>query len=135
MTARLNVNIDHAFLGRQMGIEIVEGRDLVVHDNRVYTRTTKGLKPVDVIYRRIDDDFIDPLSFKNDSLLGCAGLLNAFRAGNVTLANAIGTGVADDKAVYAYVPAMIRYYLSEEPILHNVPTYLGMLNTLNQWVP
>ena len=117
---------EHAFLGRQMGIEIVEGRDLVVHDNRVYTRTTKGLKPVDVIYRRIDDDFIDPLSFKNDSLLGCAGLLNAFRAGNVTLANAIGTGVADDKAVYAYVPAMIRYYLSEEPILHNVPTYLGM---------
>lgn len=117
---------EHAFLGRQMGIEIVEGRDLVVHDNRVYTRTTKGLKPVDVIYRRIDDDFIDPLAFKNDSLLGCAGLLNAYRAGNVTLANAIGTGVADDKAVYTFVPAMIRYYLSEEPILQNVPTYLGM---------
>lgn len=117
---------EHAFLGRQMGIEIVEGRDLVVHDNRVYTRTTKGLKPVDVIYRRIDDDFIDPLAFKNDSLLGCAGLLNAFRAGNVTLANSIGTGVADDKAVYAYVPDMIRFYLSEEPILQNVPTYLGI---------
>lgn len=117
---------EHAFLGRQMGIEIVEGRDLVVHDNRVYTRTTKGLKPVDVIYRRIDDDFIDPLAFKSDSLLGCAGLLNASRAGNVTLANSIGTGIADDKAVYAYVPAMIRYYLSEEPILQNVPTYLGI---------
>jgi uncharacterized circularly permuted ATP-grasp superfamily protein len=117
---------EHAFLGRQMGIEIVEGRDLVVHDNRVYTRTTKGLNPVDVIYRRIDDDFLDPLAFKNDSLLGCAGLLNAFRAGNVTLANSIGTGVADDKAVYAFVPAMIRFYLSEEPILQNVPTYLGM---------
>ena len=117
---------EHAFLGRQMGIEIVEGRDLVVHDNRVYTRTTKGLKPVDVIYRRIDDDFIDPLAFRSDSMLGCAGLLNAFRAGNVTLANAIGTGVADDKAVYAYVPAMIKYYLSEEPILQNVPTYLGL---------
>jgi len=133
---------EHAFLGRQMGIEIVEGRDLVVHDNRVYTRTTKGLKPVDVIYRRIDDDFLDPLAFKSDSLLGCAGLLNAFRAGNVTLANSIGTGVADDKAVYAYVPAMIRYYLSEEPILQNVPTYLGMhdsecdyiLNNLHQLV-
>lgn len=117
---------EHAFLGRQMGIEIVEGRDLVAHDNRVYTRTTKGLKPVDVIYRRIDDDFLDPLAFKNDSLLGCAGLLNAFRAGNVTLANSIGTGVADDKAVYAYVPDMIRYYLSEEPVLPNVPTYLGI---------
>lgn len=117
---------EHAFLGRQMGIEIVEGRDLVVHDNRVYMRTTKGLKPVDVIYRRIDDDFIDPLSFKSDSLLGCAGLLNAFRAGNVTLANSIGTGIADDKAVYAYVPEMIRYYLSEDAILPNVPTYLGI---------
>jgi uncharacterized circularly permuted ATP-grasp superfamily protein len=120
---------EHAFLGRQMGIEIVEGRDLAVHDNRVYTRTTKGLKPVDVIYRRIDDDYIDPLAFRSDSMLGCAGLLNAFRAGNVTLANAIGTGVADDKAVYAYVPAMIRFYLSEEPILQNVPTYLGMHKT------
>jgi uncharacterized circularly permuted ATP-grasp superfamily protein len=133
---------EHAFLGRQMGIEIVEGRDLVVHDNRVYTRTTKGLKPVDVIYRRIDDDYIDPLAFRSDSMLGCAGLLNAFRAGNVTLANAIGTGVADDKAVYAYVPAMIRYYLSEEPILQNVPTFLGMhkdechhiINNLDQLV-
>ena len=109
-----------------MGIEIVEGRDLVVHDNRVFTRTTKGLQPVDVIYRRIDDDFLDPLSFNSSSTLGCPGLLNAWRAGNVTLANAIGTGVADDKDVYAFVPAMIRYYLSEEPILENVPTYLAM---------
>src|SRR5436309_13192789 len=109
-----------------MGIGIVEGRDLVVHDNRVYTRTTKGLKPVDVIYRRIDDDFLDPLAFDPKSLLGCAGLLNASPAGNVTLGNAIGTGAADDKAVYAYVPAMIRYYLSEEPILENVPTCLSM---------
>jgi len=117
---------EHAFLARQMGIEIVEGRDLVTHDNRVYTRTTKGLKPVDVIYRRIDDDFLDPLAFNSMSTLGCSGLLNAWRAGNVTLANAVGTGVADDKAVYAYVPAMIRYYLSEEPILENVPTYLAM---------
>lgn len=117
---------EHAFLARQMGIEIVEGRDLVAHDNRVYTRTTKGLQPVDVIYRRIDDDFLDPLSFDSTSMLGCAGLFNAWRAGNVTLANAVGTGVADDKAVYAFVPAMIRYYLTEEPILENVPTYLAM---------
>jgi uncharacterized circularly permuted ATP-grasp superfamily protein len=116
---------EHAFLARQMGIEIVEGRDLVTHDNKVYTRTTRGLKQVDVIYRRIDDDFLDPLAFRQDSQLGVAGLLNAYRAGNVALANAIGTGVADDKAVYAYVPDMIRFYLSEEPILHNVPTYLA----------
>lgn len=117
---------EHAFLARQMGIEIVEGRDLVTHDNRVYTRTTKGLQPVDVIYRRIDDDFLDPLSFNPASSLGCAGILNAWRAGNVTLANAVGTGVADDKAIYAFVPAMIRYYLGEDPILENVPTYLAM---------
>jgi uncharacterized circularly permuted ATP-grasp superfamily protein len=117
---------EHAFLARQMGIEIVEGRDLVVHNNRVYTRTTKGLQPVDVIYRRIDDDALDPLAFNSDSLLGCAGLFNAWRAGNVTIANAVGTGVADDKAVYAFVPKMIRYYLSEEPVLQNVPTYLAM---------
>ncbi len=116
---------EHSFLARQMGVEIVEGRDLVVHNNRVYTRTTHGLKPVDVIYRRIDDDFLDPVAFRSDSTLGVPGLLNAYRAGNVTLANAIGTGVADDKAVYAYVPDMIRFYLSEEPILKNVPTYLG----------
>ncbi len=117
---------EHSFLARQMGIEIVEGRDLVCHDNRVYTRTTRGLQRVDVIYRRIDDDFVDSLAFKQDSMLGVAGLLNAYRAGNITLANAVGTGVADDKAVYAYVPEMIRYYLGEEPILNNVPTYLAI---------
>ena len=116
---------EHSFLARQMGIEIVEGRDLVVHDDRVFMRTTQGLQAVDVIYRRVDDDFLDPLAFRSDSLLGVAGLMNAYRAGNVALANAVGTGVADDKAVYAYVPEMIRFYLSEEPILQNVPTYLG----------
>jgi uncharacterized circularly permuted ATP-grasp superfamily protein len=116
---------EHSFLARQMGIEIVEGRDLVCHDNRVYTRTTHGLRRVDVIYRRVDDYFLDPLAFRSDSMLGVPGLLNAYRSGNITLANAIGTGVADDKAVYAYVPDMIRYYLDEEPVLHNVPTYLA----------
>jgi uncharacterized circularly permuted ATP-grasp superfamily protein len=114
---------EHSFLGRQMGIEIVEARDLVVHRNRVFNRTTRGMQRVDVIYRRIDDDFLDPLSFRQDSLLGVPGLLNAYRAGNVTLANAIGTGVADDKAIYPYVPEMIRFYLGEEAILGNVPTY------------
>jgi uncharacterized circularly permuted ATP-grasp superfamily protein len=117
---------EHSFLARQMGIEIVEGRDLVTHDDRVYMRTTQGLKPVDVIYRRVDDDFLDPLAFRPDSMLGVPGLLNAYRAGNVALANAVGTGVADDKAVYAFVPEMIRYYLAEEPVLQNVPTYLGL---------
>jgi uncharacterized circularly permuted ATP-grasp superfamily protein len=97
----------------------------VTHEDRVYMRTTHGLKPVDVIYRRIDDDFLDPLAFRPDSLLGLAGVMNAYRAGNVALANAVGTGVADDKAVYAYVPEMIRYYLTEEPILGNVKTYLA----------
>jgi len=116
---------EHTFLARQMGIEIVEGRDLVAHQNKIYMRTTRGLKLVDVIYRRIDDDFLDPLAFKQDSELGVAGLLNAYRAGNVTIANSIGTGVADDKAIYAFTPEMIRFYLSEEPILNNVPTYLG----------
>jgi uncharacterized circularly permuted ATP-grasp superfamily protein len=115
---------EHTFLARQMGIELVEGRDLVVHDNMVYMRTTGGLKRVDVIYRRIDDDFIDPLTFRANSMLGVPGLFNVYRTGNVALANAIGTGVADDKAVYAYVPEIIRYYLDEEPILHNVPTFL-----------
>ena len=115
---------EHAYLARQMGIELVEGRDLVVHDNICYMRSTSGLSRVDVIYRRVDDDFIDPLSFRPDSILGVAGLFNAYRAGNVTLANAFGTGVADDKAVYAYVPDIIKYYLSEEPILKNVETYL-----------
>ena len=115
---------EHAFLARQMGIELVEGRDLLVHDNVVYMRTTAGPRRVDVIYRRIDDDFLDPLAFRADSALGVAGLFNAYRSGNVALANAVGTGVADDKAVYAYVPAIIRYYLSEEPVIDNVETYL-----------
>ena len=107
-----------------MGIELVEGRDLAVHDNIVYMRTTAGLRRVDVIYRRVDDDFIDPLAFRPDSSLGVAGLFNAYRSGNVTLANALGTGVADDKAVYAYVPGIIRYFLGEEPILSNVQTFV-----------
>ncbi|MFN0101819.1 MAG: circularly permuted type 2 ATP-grasp protein [Bryobacteraceae bacterium] len=115
---------EHSFLARQMGIQLVEGRDLVVHDNIVHMRTTGGLRRVDVIYRRIDDDFIDPLAFRTDSILGVPGLFNAYRTGNVTLANAIGTGVADDKALYAYVPQIIRYYLGADPILNNVETYL-----------
>jgi len=115
---------EHTFLAQQMGIELVEGRDLLVHDNVVYMRTTAGPRRVDVIYRRVDDDFLDPLTFRRDSILGVPGLFNAYRAGNVSLANAIGSGVADDKAVYAYVPEIIRFYLSEEPILKNVPTFL-----------
>ena len=115
---------EHAFLAREMGVALVEGRDLLVHDNIVYMRTTAGLKRVDVIYRRVDDDFLDPLAFRTDSHLGVAGLLNAYRAGNVSLANAIGTGLADDKALYAYIPAIIKFYLSEETILPNVETYL-----------
>jgi uncharacterized circularly permuted ATP-grasp superfamily protein len=116
---------EHAYLARQMGIELVEGRDLIVHDNVVYMRHTSGLKRVDVIYRRIDDDFIDPLAFRSDTILGVPGLFNAYRGGNVVLANAVGTGVADDKALYAYVPEIIRFYLSEDPILDNVETYLA----------
>jgi uncharacterized circularly permuted ATP-grasp superfamily protein len=115
---------EHTFLAQQMGIELVEGRDLLVHDNVVYMRTTAGLRRVDVIYRRVDDDFLDPLCFRTDSILGVPGLFNAYRAGNVTLANAIGTGVADDKAVYAYVPDIIRYYLNEDAVLPNVETFL-----------
>jgi uncharacterized circularly permuted ATP-grasp superfamily protein len=115
---------EHTFLARLMGVELVEGRDLLVHDNIVYMRTTAGLRRVDVIYRRVDDDFIDPLAFRADSILGAAGLFNAFRAGNVSLANVVGTGVADDKAIYAYVPKIIKYYLGEDPILSNVETYL-----------
>ena len=116
---------EHAFLARQMGIPIVEGRDLVVRDFKVYMRTTAGLMPVDVIYRRIDDDFIDPSVFRADSLLGIPGLVNACRAGNVCLANSIGTGVADDKVVYYYVPKIIKYYLGEDPILPNVETFMA----------
>jgi len=114
---------EHAFLAQQMGIELVEGKDLFVSDNFVYMRTTRGPKRVDVIYRRIDDDYLDPLSFKADSTLGVPGLLSVYRAGRITLANAIGTGVADDKSIYPFVPDMIRFYLSEEPILNNVPTW------------
>jgi uncharacterized circularly permuted ATP-grasp superfamily protein len=116
---------EHTYLARQMGIEIVEGRDLVVRDQHVFMRTTKGLRPVHVIYRRIDDDFLDPTVFRRDSALGVPGLVNACRAGTVSLANAIGTGVADDKVIYHFVPRMIRYYLGEEPILPNVETYLA----------
>jgi uncharacterized circularly permuted ATP-grasp superfamily protein len=116
---------EHSFLARQMGIELVEGGDLVCHEDVVHMRTTHGLQRVDVIYRRIDDDFLDPLIFRRESLLGAAGLFNAYRAGNVAIANAPGTGVADDKAVYAYVPEMIRYYLGEEPLLPQVKTFLG----------
>ncbi|MDR3510797.1 MAG: circularly permuted type 2 ATP-grasp protein [Caulobacteraceae bacterium] len=115
---------EHAYLARLMGVPLVEGRDLVVLDNMVYMRTTQGLRRVDVIYRRVDDDFIDPLTFRRDSGLGAAGLFNAYRAGNVVIANAPGTGVADDKAVYAYVPEIIRYYLGEDAILPNIETYL-----------
>ncbi len=115
---------EHAYLARLMGVPLVEGRDLVVHNNAVYMRTTTGLRGVDVIYRRVDDDFIDPLSFRRDSTLGAAGLFNAYRAGNIVIANAPGTGVADDKAVYAYVPDIIHYYLGEDPILPNVKTFL-----------
>ncbi|MGE0445815.1 MAG: circularly permuted type 2 ATP-grasp protein [Vicinamibacterales bacterium] len=115
---------EHAFLAREMGVPLVEGRDLLVHDNIVYMRTTSGLRRVDVIYRRVDDDFLDPLAFRADSHLGVAGLLNAYRAGNVSLANAIGTGIADDKALYVYIPAIIRFYLAEDPILPNVETFL-----------
>ncbi|MGI9088954.1 MAG: circularly permuted type 2 ATP-grasp protein [Chthoniobacterales bacterium] len=116
---------EHSFLARSMGIEIVEGRDLVVQEGKVFMRTTKGLKQVDVIYRRIDDDFLDPTVFRKDSGLGAAGLVGAYREGNVSLANAIGTGIADDKVVYHFVPKMIRYYLDQDPILANVPTYLA----------
>jgi uncharacterized circularly permuted ATP-grasp superfamily protein len=115
---------EHSFLARQMGVELVEAGDLVVRDDIVYMRTTEGLARVDAIYRRLDDDFIDPLEFRPDSLLGVPGLIRAYRAGTVALANAVGTGVADDKAVYSFVPEMIRYYLGEEPLLDNVPTYL-----------
>jgi uncharacterized circularly permuted ATP-grasp superfamily protein len=115
---------EHAFLAQQMGVELVEGRDLFVRDESVFMRTTQGPKRVDVIYRRIDDDFLDPLAFRQDSMLGVAGLLSVYRAGRVTLANAIGTGVADDKSIYPYVPEMIRFYLGEKPILNNVPTHL-----------
>ncbi|SDH16534.1 Uncharacterized conserved protein, circularly permuted ATPgrasp superfamily [Propionivibrio dicarboxylicus] len=115
---------EHTFLAQQMGVELVEGRDLFVDHDTVFMRTTRGPQRVDVIYRRLDDDFLDPLAFRKDSMLGVPGLLSAYRAGRVTLANAIGTGVADDKSIYPYVPDMIRFYLGEEPLLNNVPTYM-----------
>ena len=115
---------EHAFLAQQMGVQLVEGQDLLVKDNFVYMRTTRGLKRVDVIYRRVDDDFLDPAVFRPDSTLGCRGLMEAYRAGHVTICNAVGTGVADDKSIYPYVPQMIEFYLGEKPILNNVPTYM-----------
>jgi uncharacterized circularly permuted ATP-grasp superfamily protein len=115
---------EHAFLAQQMGIELVEGQDLFVADEQVFMRTTQGPQRVDVIYRRLDDDFLDPLAFRQDSMLGVPGLLSVYRAGRITLANAIGTGVADDKSIYPYVPEMVRFYLGEEPLLNNVPTWM-----------
>ena len=114
---------EHSFLADKLGVELVEGRDLFVRDELVYMRTTQGPKRVDVVYRRIDDDFLDPLAFRPDSALGVPGLLSAYQAGNVTLANAVGTGIADDKAVYSYMPGIIKFYLGAEPILRNVPTW------------
>lgn len=116
---------EHTYLAREMGVEIVEGRDLVVRNARVFMRTTKGLQPVHVIYRRVDDDFIDPTVFRRDSMLGVPGLVHAYRSGNVSLANSIGTGIADDKVMYYFVPRMIKYYLDQDPIIPNVPTYLA----------
>ncbi|MEM6762639.1 MAG: circularly permuted type 2 ATP-grasp protein, partial [Pseudomonadota bacterium] len=114
---------EHSFLADRLGVELVEGRDLFVKDNRVFMRTTEGPRQVDVIYRRLDDDFLDPLAFRPDSVLGVPGLIAAYRSGNVAVANAMGTGVADDKAVYTYLPEIVKFYMGEEPILKNVPTY------------
>jgi uncharacterized circularly permuted ATP-grasp superfamily protein len=114
---------EHAFLARQMGVELVEGRDLTIRDNKIYMRTTQAMKRVDVIYRRVDDDYIDPLQFIPHSTLGIAGIINSARSGNVTIANAVGNGVADDKLVYSYMPAIIEYYLGEKPLIKNVDTY------------
>jgi uncharacterized circularly permuted ATP-grasp superfamily protein len=116
---------EHTYLARHMGIEIVEGRDLLVRDAHVFMRTTKGLQPVHVIYRRLDDDFLDPTVFRRDSMLGVPGLIHAYRSGNVSLANSVGTGIADDKVMYYFVPRMIKYYLDQDPIIPNVPTYLA----------
>ncbi len=125
---------EHAFLARQMGVELVEASDLVVRDAVCHIRTTRGLQRVHAIYRRIDDDFMDPLEFRPDSVLGVPGLMRAYRAGSVAIVNAVGTGVADDKAIYHYVPEMIRYYLNEEPIIQNVPTYLMSDREQREWV-
>ena len=118
---------EHTFLAQQMGVDLVEGRDLIVHDHSVYLRSTTGLEPVHVVYRRVDDDFLDPLAFRPDSILGVAGLADAYRAGRVTLANAMGVGVADDKVVYRFVPDFVRYYLGEEPVLENIETLVAAL--------
>lgn len=115
---------EHSFLARKMGVELLEGQDLVVEDDQVYIRTTRGFEPLHAIYRRIDDDFLDPRAFRPDSMIGVPGLFQAYKKGNIALANAPGTGVADDKALYAYVPDIIRYYLGEDAVLNNVPTYL-----------
>ena len=115
---------EHSYLAQQMGIPLVEGRDLICMDGRTWMQSTNGRTPVDVIYRRIDDDFLDPTVFRSDSMLGVPGLIDVLRRGRVAIANAPGTGIADDKLIYAHVPTMIRYYLSEEPIIENVPTYL-----------
>ena len=115
---------EHAFLAQQMGVELVEGKDLVVSQDHLHMRTTQGLKKIDVIYRRVDDDFLDPAVFRSDSALGASGLMRVYKAGNVAICNAVGTGVADDKSIYPYVPEMIKFYLSEEPIISNVPTYM-----------
>jgi uncharacterized circularly permuted ATP-grasp superfamily protein len=125
---------EHSFLARHMGIELVTGQDLFVHDDQVFLKTTRGPRRVDVIYRRLDDDFLDPRTFRADSLLGVPDLMRAYRAGNVTLANGVGTGVADDKAIYPFVEDMIRFYLSEEPILNNVPTYICARETDRAYV-
>ena len=125
---------EHSFLARQMGVELVEGRDLVLDRGQIFRRTTRGLKRVDVIYRRVDDDFLDPLAFRPDSMLGVAGLLGAYQAGNVGLANALGTGVADDKGIYPFVPDMIRFFLNEEPILDNVETFRPLIPSHRQHI-
>src|SRR5690348_11409740 len=125
---------EHLYLAKQMGVELVEGSDLVVDDDHVFMRTTHGLRPVHVIYRRIDDEWLDPIFGRQESLVGVAGLVNAYRAGNVAIANALGNGVADDKAVYAFVPKLIRYYLGEDPILPNVETYLCAIDSEREYV-
>ena len=125
---------EHSFLARQMGVELVEGRDLVLDRGQVFRRTTRGLQRVDVIYRRIDDDFLDPLTFRPDSFLGVPGLIGAYHAGNVGLANALGTGVVDDKGIYPFVPDIIRYYLGEDPILDNVETFRPLVPSHRQHI-
>jgi uncharacterized circularly permuted ATP-grasp superfamily protein len=125
---------EHSFLARQMGVELVEGRDLVLDRGQIFRRTTRGLQRVDVIYRRVDDDFLDPLTFRSDSMLGVAGLIGAYHSGNIGLANALGTGVADDKGIYPFVPEMIRFYLKEEPILANVETFRPLIPSHRQHI-